>query len=340
MSLTIARGWGKGGRRESEPLKVRVSEPPVAGRPLGYAIGDVGRFELSAEVAPREIEQDDALGVTVNLAGTGNLPSTLPLPQRQGVEWLEPQLREKLGAVRGEKFGGTRTFSYVVRVHKAGDVDLGELTLPFWDADAGKYGVARVPLGPVRVKAVARAQAQNAASPNDPLQGLPAPCAKREGAPAARAHLADSHLFWLGLAATPLAFGVVMAGRAARKRIAAIKTRAPSPKAEMKERIAAAAAACAGEDGRKGDAEIVRALEAASLAMLGVNLRGETSDRVAAQLADAGVDEVVARRAQEIYRASEGARFSPEAPELGAVRERWRAAREIIGSLSKNGGAP
>jgi hypothetical protein len=102
----------------------------------------------------------------------------------------------------------------------------------------------------------------------------------------------------------------------------------------MKERMAAAAAACAGEDARRGDAEIVRAIEAASLAIVGVNLRGETSDRVATQLVGAGVDASVARRAQEIYRAAEGARFSPEAPELAAVRERWRGAREVIGRLN------
>jgi hypothetical protein len=106
----------------------------------------------------------------------------------------------------------------------------------------------------------------------------------------------------------------------------------------MKERMAAATAACAGHDARKGDAEIVRAIEAASLAMVGVNLRGRASDRIETQLVEAGVEESVARRVQTIYRAAEGARFSPEAPELTAVRERWNAAREAIGSLGRLSG--
>ena len=44
---------------------MHVSEPPIAGASAGYAVGDVGKFALSADVSGRDIEQDGAIGVTV-----------------------------------------------------------------------------------------------------------------------------------------------------------------------------------------------------------------------------------------------------------------------------------
>src|SRR5262249_44101284 len=49
MQLALTRTPGDA-KRESETLKVHVTEPPMAGRPAGYQLGDVGHFELSTEV--------------------------------------------------------------------------------------------------------------------------------------------------------------------------------------------------------------------------------------------------------------------------------------------------
>src|SRR6185295_12639589 len=93
------------GLRESEELVVDVSEPPTANRPAGYQVGDVGDFSLSATVTPRTIAQGGAVGVTLELRGTGNMPPQLPVPVLPGVEWLEPQVKDTLGAQQNERFG-------------------------------------------------------------------------------------------------------------------------------------------------------------------------------------------------------------------------------------------
>ena len=50
-----------------------------------------------------------------------------------------------LRAVAAALAGGTRTFSYVVRVHKPGSIDLGEVRLPYYDPDRKTYEIAQVP---------------------------------------------------------------------------------------------------------------------------------------------------------------------------------------------------
>ena len=70
------------------------------------------------------------------------------MPERTGVEWLEPEKKESIEPQAG-LVGGWRTFGYVVRVKESGSIDLGEVTLPFWDPSAKTYQVARAVLGTV-----------------------------------------------------------------------------------------------------------------------------------------------------------------------------------------------
>ncbi len=321
--------------RQSETLYVHVTEPPLAGRPPGYVVGDTGNFALSADTTPRDIEQEGAVGVTVDLSGTGNMPSSLTPPARTGIEWLTPELHEKLGAFSGEKYGGKRTFAFVVRLHKSGTVDLGEITLPYYNPDTRAYGVARAALGVVNVRPSAAA-APSAEPAFDPLAALPPARTQLSTPHAEPAHLADSSLFWLGLSSTTVAYGLVQGALALTRRLRRTRAdRAASPETDLKARMAAAARACRGTDSRAADAAVARALHAATIAKVGVNVRDAEGTEVSRRLAGAGVDGDVARRVEELIRDCETARFSPDVAEMGAVRERWENAQGVVGALKR-----
>ena len=332
--------------RATETLHVHVTEPPLAGRPPGYVVGDVGRFALAAQVQPRELEQGGAIGVHVELSGTGNLPGTLDTGAREGVEWLTPEVHDNLGTVGHDAFGGKRSFDFVVRVKKAGNVALGELALPFWDPEQKRYDVARAALGAVRVTPSATASAAEDGTP-DVLPGLPPPRDVREGAAPARRYADDTALFWLGgVAAWPAAFGLGVAGRAVGRRARrAWRSRRISPAADLKQRVALAHAACAGKDARGADAAIARALEAASVVHAGVSVRAAVGGQVADQLERAGVARDAATSVADLLRECEAARFSPEAADAvgppdaarDAARARWARAQRAIQGLEKRG---
>jgi len=341
MSLTVLRPAGAAaGARRTEAFRIHVTEPPAAGRPPGYALGDVGRFTLTAQVQPRDIEQGGAVGVHVELAGTGNLPTALSPGAREGVEWLAPEVHESLGSSGHDAYGGKRSFDFVVRIQKTGSVDLGDLALPFWDPDQRRYQVARAPLGSVKVAPSAAAAIAPAAEQR-PLPGLPDARRTVEGPIVHRAHADDSPWFWLGLAAGPLAFGLAVAGRAAGRRVArSWQRRRASPAADLKERISSADVACRTGDARGADAAIVRALEAATVAHVGVNVRASVGTEVAGRLERAGVAHDAASSFATLLFECEAARFAPEAGELGepardAARARWVRAQEIIRTLGR-----
>lgn len=330
MSLTLPQA--RVGLRESETLFVDVTEPPVANRPAGYQIGDTGEFSLSATTSPREIDQHGAVGVTVELRGNGNMPASLPTPEIAGVEWLEPQTRDSLGPVSDEKFGGTRTFSYVVRIHKDGAVDLGEIRLPYFDPTTRAYGIARASLGIVQVtKGSARDAGPEVAEPL--LPNLPKLRTALEGKHE-ETFLTERPIYWGALFGSPLACvaGLVLIGALRREKERRANA-APSPERIARERRAEAEAALKGEDGKAAIAAVARALEAEVLASTGVNIRGTSGDGAIRELEDAGVSESTARSVVRILSECEDARFSPAGVSQETARSLWQRAKEAMGAI-------
>jgi hypothetical protein len=335
MTITLPQSLGP---RAAERLFVDVREPPLAGRPPGYAIGDVGEMSLQATVTPRAIPRDGAIGVTLELRGTGNLPYTLTVPTVPGVEWLEPQVREKLGALQNDTFGGTRSLSYVVRVHNEGAVDLGEIKLPYFDPAKNAYAVARATLGIVNVAAgTVPARDAGADEPEKVLADLPPARSQLEGH-VETAYLSERTTFWYALFGSPFAcaLALVMGGwlRRLRERRAVAS---PTPDRVAKQRIAEANAACGAEDGGEAMGAVARAIDAAVLARTGINLKGATASTSREELVSTGVSEGTAGVLLDLVRSCEAARFSPAGVSINAARETWARAKDVLERLPHKG---
>lgn len=326
MKLTV----GRGGLRMSEALEVTVTEPPVAGRPAGYTVGDVGTMTLAATVAPRTAPRGGAIGVTVTLAGSGNLPTSLVPPARPGVEWLTPEVQSSMKGTSGV-WGGTRTFTFVVRPTKEGTLDLGSLVVPYWDAGAGAYAVARADLGSIDVT-------KGAASDDDAQKVLTdMPTVRSAFAPPkSRRHFADSAYFVPALFAPTALFGLLVLGtRVRERRRRASAERAASPETELKEKLAALDSAMRGTDARELDAQAMRVVEAAALVGLGLNVRGIGQERIEDACVDAGASKEDARKLRDLLDECAAARFAPgDAPQESA-RERGKRAKTLAASLRK-----
>jgi BatD DUF11 like domain len=205
-------GPGLGLVRESGWVDVIVSEPPLRNRPPGYKIGDVGEYKLSATVEPREVTAGESIAVVATLSGIGNVPFKIETPEQRGVEWLEPSLMEHIETPNGV-VQGTRTFSYVVRMGEPGDIDLGAVTLPYWNPKRHDYATARATLGTIHVKPNPNAQATPPESQKiDRLAGVLQPREHLGPFAGAAQPLSDGRYFFGLLLLAP--FGVVVIGGA------------------------------------------------------------------------------------------------------------------------------
>lgn len=342
FQLDLVSPRGARESKESEKLVVKVSEPPSKGRPPGYAVGDVGRYKLSADVTPRETIRGGTVAVTVELSGEGNLPQSLALPAsegpRAGVEWLEPQTRDKIGVVRDDRIGGKRAFSYVVRMGREGSIDLGSIELPFWSTESGSYETARAALGIVRV-APGSAPAPSATPAEDKLAALPRPATAREPAATAGGRLADRPWFWALLGAGPLAYVIARGGHRATSALRERRARdRASPERDLEVKTKRAAAALAAGDGRALAGAIEAMLASACILHTKVDVRGVAGEAVVRELADAGVPEVDAKELRAVLDACQEARFAPEGTPMPEGDALFGRAKAVIAALRRRGG--
>lgn len=325
--------------KESERLVVQVSEAPAAGRPARYVSGDVGRFVLSAEVAPRETSRGGTVSVTVELRGEGNLPATLPMPEGAGIEWLEPQVREKVELVQNTRIGGRRTFTYVARLGREGDVELGSVELPFFNPDSRAYEIARAALGRVHV-APGAPVADAGAEEQDKLAGLPPPVTAREPIAAAPRHLSDAAPFWSALGLGPLAYLVARAGDRARTSLRARRDRArASPERDLQEKLKRADAARRAKDGAALAGAIEATLASACNLHLKVDIRGLAGGAVTDALLEAGLPADAGRELRAVLDACHEARFAPGGLAEGDGEDlfaRATALTKIIGKSARS----
>ena len=326
------RHIGSGESRSSNDLTIEVREPPVAGRPLGYRVGDVGQFELSAEVEPREIDQGGAVSVVVRLQGTGAMPSTLRVPQRTGIEWLDPEKRTQTSTPRG-RVGGVRTYGYVVRVNEAGDVDLGTIELPYFDPDEGQYDVARAELGRIHVRPSTKAAPTTTPDAGaDEAEGTPfadvAPARRALGDWQARGDDSLEPIVLAGLVLVPPLF--VLLGLGLRRGAVAFvrrrEARRHDPGALAGRALRAARDA---DDPKEASGAAARAVHNAVEAATKLKSRALLIADLAAELERRGIDPELASETAAVLEACEAMRYLPEADDAAAKAVGARAERVV-----------
>jgi len=302
-------GPARGLVRYSTPLFVDVSEPPLTGRPPGYRLGDVGRYTLTARVEPREVSAGEAVSVVAKLEGTGNVPFNLRTPQQHGVRWLEPTQVEQIEP-RGSTIGGWRKLTYIVHLEEAGDVDLGELSLPYWDPERETYDVAKASLGKVHVKPSSDDAPKIPQEP-DALAGLMKLRKTMGSDTSARAPITDESWYWLALLLAPTSVVLTGGGAAAARRLRQ-RTQARRESHASAVARALAEARKAARDGKPGGvaAAVERAIVASIEDATGLKARGILRDDLEAELRNGGVEEDAAREARSILDACDGIRFT------------------------------
>ncbi len=343
----VGRNYSKdaqGLTRKSAPIEVEVVEPPLTGRPPGYRLGDVGHYELNAQVEPREVPVGGSISVVAKLEGTGNLPFTLLPPERNGVHFLEPQLVDQVAPKRGV-VQGFRTFTYVVELTQPGELDLGEITLPYYDAKARAYGVARAALGRVKVTGTAKPAAAATAASGPQLKGLITPPARLGPAPSVTASYFPSRpAYWLLLFGLPLTAVLGFALSDLAKLLSRrLSERRGSLAVALDEALAQLASATHAGNAASSASAAERALFLAIEKATGLKARGVLKAELAGALDKADVPREIAEQAAGLLGRCDELRFAGEAVDLASfsaeVREICRKLDQRKARANETGAA-
>ncbi|TFB09465.1 protein BatD [Candidatus Marinimicrobia bacterium MT.SAG.2] len=127
----------------SNELKIKVLPLPDRGRPADFS-GAVGQFKLSAEIVEPEAKVNDAITLRVKITGVGNI-KYVKLPKidfPDEVEVFEPEISQENFVKRG-KISGEKKFGYVLIPRKKGKIDLGRISLSYFDPVSKGYKITR-----------------------------------------------------------------------------------------------------------------------------------------------------------------------------------------------------
>lgn len=334
----ISARTGQPIERESKTLYVDVTEPPTRGRPIDYQLGDVGSFRLEAAVSPKTVREGDSFSVVATLDGQGRLPESLRVPERTGLEWLKPTLTEQYKVAPNKQVIGKRTFTYIVKATKPGTLDLGALTLPFFNPATGKYETATATLGSIVVERDASqpatpddARAATAADAADDVALGELATARMELRPFdPRPHWTRSSWMWpllLGLPASVV--GIRLTSRQAKELLRRRRLRRSSLGGRVAHELRQAQAQRSRGEQDAALATLERALFLALENATGVKARAVLRDQLGSTLHRAGLTETLAAQVGPLLTDIEAARFTKQ----GDVDALLSRTRNLVGAM-------
>ncbi|MCY3677450.1 MAG: hypothetical protein F4Z29_14955 [Gemmatimonadetes bacterium] len=127
----------------SRPVTLEVLPLPSADRPRSFA-GHVGTLGVSASVDRAAVETNEAVTLTVEYSGTGNLRTLAPPEIDFPVEFetFPPETSERISE-GGGSLQGSRSFEYVLIPRVPGELIIPGIEIAYFDPASRQYGSAR-----------------------------------------------------------------------------------------------------------------------------------------------------------------------------------------------------
>lgn len=329
------------------PLVIDVQDVPADGRPDCY-VGAVGKFRLSASLAPTRVKTGDPMTLTLSLEGEGTLDSA-SAPDLKKVASLADHF--KIYDATEQTKGNRRQFTYSIRPLDADIHEFPPVPAAYFDIDAKKYITLETQPIPIEVTKAVPLSDRDITTSSRASDGHGRDIeTRREGIFANItdvAHLGDQSVAperWLigggGLLGTYLAL-MLCVGRWRRIHSDPALLRRRAALGVAKCRLMEASAEFAAGRVTQGAEHILDALLGFIADRLGLTAAGLTATEACRKLEWLGVDPPLVNRLRTLLDTCEGVRYGAAtdgSPDLD--REAVALLRELAASLnhkSKNG---
>ncbi|HVR03888.1 MAG TPA: BatD family protein [Polyangia bacterium] len=334
-------------RLKADPVTIEALPLPREGQPAGFDAGNVGKYELEARADRTTVSVGEAVTVTVEIKGVGNVRNVHLPPLAVPAGWKSYPPKETVTVDAAGGVGGTKVAEVLLLPERAGAVMLPSLEVPTFDPETKRYVTLKS--DPMRLDATGEAPRPGAA----PLApGTAGPAVENVIAAAIRPIRARTRLgrdvgttflrsraFGWMLFLPPFGLGLAVLVERVRERLATDtrRTRRRRMRTMVRKRLGSAVAHR--DAGRVADfyIEIDRVLREVLAARLGRVVTGLRRDELEALLSERGLRAEITARFLGELEACDLARFAPggkteSAAAMSAALER---ADELIGLVEK-----
>ena len=119
--------------------KLTINVKPLPAKPDGYS-GGVGDFKMSSTINKTDVKTNDAITVTLDISGTGNLKlvSDPEMKFPEDFEVYDPKVTNNFNVTRAG-VTGSKTVEYLAVPRHAGDFVIPAAKFIFFDVKSGQY---------------------------------------------------------------------------------------------------------------------------------------------------------------------------------------------------------
>jgi hypothetical protein len=315
-------------RLKAQPLAIEAVPLPREGQPAAFAPGNVGTFTFTARADRDKVSVGEAVTVTLEIKGEGNLRNLQPPPLPPLAGWKSYEPKVTVNIEPGDTVSGSKLVEYLLLPEHAGTTTVPALELATFDPRAKAYAVLKsAPLrlevtGDATAGAGSAAHAGGAAAgagAGGPVENViaaeirPIHGRSRLSRDAGATFLRSTTPFLAVLAVPPLALGLTALAERLRERLAAESRRTRRRRVRSLARKRLGAADAHREAGRTADfyIEIDRVLREALSTRLGRSVGGLRMDELGELLRERGMPSDEAARIVAELEACDQARFAP-----------------------------
>jgi hypothetical protein len=153
-------------RLKSDPIEIEAVPLPKEGQPAGFESTNVGKFTIEARADRATIGVGDALTLTIDIRGQGNLRNVHApaLPRLEGWKPYEPKVTVNLDP--GEVVSGTKTVEYLIMPERPGTTMIPSFELGYFDPATKEYAVAKS--DPLRIEVTGSAASDKTVAAGGP----------------------------------------------------------------------------------------------------------------------------------------------------------------------------
>jgi hypothetical protein len=335
---------------KSEALAIEAVPLPREGQPPGFEASNVGQYSLAAHADRTSVAVGEAVTVTVEVKGVGNVRNVHVPPLAPPAGWKTYPPKENVTLDEPGGVGGTKTVEVLLLPESAGAVMLPALELPTFDPATKKYVTLKS--DPIRLEATGAAAATGGAPRAPGSAGAAGPAVENVIGAALRPIRARTRLerdvgttflrsrafMWM-LFLPPFAFGLTALVDRVRERLAidTHRTRRRRMRTMVRKHLGAAVAH---RDAGRATAfyiEIDRVLREVLAARLGRGVTGLRRDELEALLAERGMPADTTARVLAELEGCDQARFAPggETEGAAAMNAALERADELIGLVER-----
>ncbi len=323
----------------SRPVALEVLPLPSADQPRSFA-GHVGTLGVSVSVDRTAVETNEAVTLTVEYSGTGNLRTLAPPEIDFPVEFetFPPETSERISE-GGGSLQGSRSFQYVLIPRVPGELTIPGVEVAYFDPASRQYGSARSE--PLEVSVTGDAVVGEAAGAvptavetiRDEIRFIHVgtPRFRRVGLP-----VYATGLFWLVLLLPLAAVGGAVVFRRHRDRLEGDVAYARVRRAgRMAKRRLARARGLAGGDPREFYAEVAGALQGLLADKLNIAEAGLVREEAGRMAARRGASPETLERLFACLDDCDRQRFAPAGADREPPERVLERAAGIMGDLAR-----